>query len=142
MFYLCFKQTNLFHITARSLCLCHFQLLLVTADDEDETGVRQTDLVNWYLKEMEHEIESEAELVEKKNLVEKVIHKLVHMVGCVRYTESKHVEVVCETVAIGNGTTILSHVMGENGSRRHVLLLSPILESVPCVHVHMSHLYM
>ena len=52
-----------------------------TADEDDETGVRQSELVNWYLKEMEHEIESEAELVEKKNLVEKVIYKLVHMVS-------------------------------------------------------------
>lgn len=43
--------------------------------------MRQADLVNWYLKEMEHEIESEAELVERKNLVEKVIHKLVHVVS-------------------------------------------------------------
>uniref|UniRef100_A0A7N6BP48 DNA replication licensing factor MCM6 n=1 Tax=Anabas testudineus TaxID=64144 RepID=A0A7N6BP48_ANATE len=35
-------------------------------------------LVNWYLKEIESEIESEEELVNKKGLIDKVIHRLVH----------------------------------------------------------------
>ena len=46
--------------------------------DEDDDGVRYSELVNWYLKEMESEIESEAELIEKKILCEKVIYRLVH----------------------------------------------------------------
>ena len=47
---------------------------------EDDAGVRRGQLVNWYLKEMEAEIESEAELIERKTLVEKVIFRLVHHV--------------------------------------------------------------
>ncbi|XP_069062648.1 maternal DNA replication licensing factor mcm6-like [Pleurodeles waltl] len=45
---------------------------------EDEIYLRRSDLVNWYLKEMESEIETEVELILKKGLIEKVIHRLVH----------------------------------------------------------------
>ena len=48
---------------------------------EDDSGVRHGEVVNWYLKEMENEIESEAELIERKTLVEKVIYRLVHHVS-------------------------------------------------------------
>lgn len=48
---------------------------------EDDSGVHRGQLVNWYLKEMESEIESEAELIERKTLVEKVIYRLVHHVS-------------------------------------------------------------
>lgn len=48
--------------------------------DDDFGGVRQSELVNWYLKEMEHEIESVAELTEMETIVKKVIHKLINQV--------------------------------------------------------------
>lgn len=49
---------------------------------EDETpGLRRSELVGWYLKEIESEIDSEAELIEKKTIVEKVIERLVHHVS-------------------------------------------------------------
>lgn len=38
-------------------------------------------MVNWYLKEIEAEIDSEEELVNKKGLIEKVLHRLVHYVS-------------------------------------------------------------
>ena len=44
-------------------------------------GTRRTELVNWYLNEVESEIESEQELMERKTLVEKVIYRLVHHVS-------------------------------------------------------------
>ena len=47
----------------------------------DEGGVRQEELVNWYLKEIESEIETVQELTDKKLLVEKVIDRLVHHVS-------------------------------------------------------------
>ncbi|KAG8181898.1 hypothetical protein JTE90_026057 [Oedothorax gibbosus] len=47
-------------------------------DDTDYEGMRKSQLVNWYLKEIENEIETEAELIKKKNLVEKVIDRLIH----------------------------------------------------------------
>lgn len=46
----------------------------------EEGGVRLEELVNWYLKEIEGEIETVQELTDKKLLVEKVIDRLVHHV--------------------------------------------------------------
>ncbi|CAK6952074.1 DNA replication licensing factor MCM6 [Scomber scombrus] len=46
------------------------------AEEEDE--LKKSAVVNWYLKEIESEIDSEMELVNKKGLIEKVIHRLVH----------------------------------------------------------------
>ena len=39
-------------------------------------------MVNWYLREMEGEIDSVEELAERKVLVEKVIDRLVQHVSC------------------------------------------------------------
>uniref|UniRef100_A0A8C5HWX4 DNA replication licensing factor MCM6 n=1 Tax=Gouania willdenowi TaxID=441366 RepID=A0A8C5HWX4_GOUWI len=47
-------------------------------DAEEEEELKKTAVVNWYLKEIESEIDSEEELVNKKGLIEKVIHRLVH----------------------------------------------------------------
>uniref|UniRef100_A0A8C4NCH2 DNA replication licensing factor MCM6 n=1 Tax=Eptatretus burgeri TaxID=7764 RepID=A0A8C4NCH2_EPTBU len=49
----------------------------VEAEEEDGT-LRRSELVNWYLKEVEGEIDTEAELVNRKTIVERVIHRLVH----------------------------------------------------------------
>ncbi|WAR04641.1 MC6ZB-like protein [Mya arenaria] len=46
--------------------------------EDDSPGLRRSNLISWYLGEMESEIESEAELVEKKNVIEKVLDRLVH----------------------------------------------------------------
>uniref|UniRef100_A0A3Q3XB74 DNA replication licensing factor MCM6 n=1 Tax=Mola mola TaxID=94237 RepID=A0A3Q3XB74_MOLML len=45
---------------------------------EEEEELKKSAVVNWYLKEIESEIESEEELVNKKALIEKVLHRLVH----------------------------------------------------------------
>ncbi|XP_041849684.1 DNA replication licensing factor MCM6 [Melanotaenia boesemani] len=47
-------------------------------DAEEEEELKKTAVVNWYLKEIESEIDSEEELINKKGLIEKVIHRLVH----------------------------------------------------------------
>jgi len=49
-----------------------------TDESESPTGTRKSDLVGWYLGEVQEEIESEEELVEKKVLVEKIIDRLVN----------------------------------------------------------------
>ncbi|XP_069120581.1 zygotic DNA replication licensing factor mcm6-like [Argopecten irradians] len=46
--------------------------------DDDSQNMRRSDLVSWYLREMQDEIDSEAELLEKKTIVEKVLDRLVH----------------------------------------------------------------
>ncbi|XP_041460150.1 zygotic DNA replication licensing factor mcm6-B-like [Lytechinus variegatus] len=47
-------------------------------EEEGFEGVRKSQVVNWYLEEMQEEIETEEELIEKKTKVEKVIDRLVH----------------------------------------------------------------
>ena len=46
-----------------------------------EEGARQGELVNWYLGEIEGDIDSVEMLAEKKVLVEKVIERLVQHVS-------------------------------------------------------------
>lgn len=48
---------------------------------DDDAGLHQSQLVSWYLEELESEIDSEAELIEKKAVVEKVIYRLIHHVS-------------------------------------------------------------
>lgn len=48
---------------------------------EEEEELKKSAVVNWYLKEIESEIDSEEELVNKKGLIEKVLHRLVHYVS-------------------------------------------------------------
>ncbi|XP_051943449.1 DNA replication licensing factor MCM6 [Hippocampus zosterae] len=45
---------------------------------EEEEELKKNAVINWYLKEIESEIDSEEELINKKGLIEKVIHRLVH----------------------------------------------------------------
>lgn len=44
-------------------------------------GVRRSELVDWYLKEIEQDIETIEELTSKKILVEKIIERLMHHVS-------------------------------------------------------------
>ncbi|XP_051875843.1 DNA replication licensing factor MCM6 [Pristis pectinata] len=47
-------------------------------EEDDDASPKKSELVNWYLKEIESEIESEEELINKKRLIEKVIYRLIH----------------------------------------------------------------
>ncbi|XP_053326804.1 DNA replication licensing factor MCM6 [Spea bombifrons] len=47
-------------------------------EEDDDSSQKKSDLINWYLKEIEAEIDSEEELVKRKQIIEKVIHRLVH----------------------------------------------------------------
>ncbi|KAG8453222.1 hypothetical protein GDO86_000015, partial [Hymenochirus boettgeri] len=53
-------------------------LQLRKVEEEDDTSLRKSELINWYLKEIESEIDSEEELVNRKQIIDKVIHRLVH----------------------------------------------------------------
>lgn len=56
-----------------------FTDICVAAEEEEE--LKKSAVVNWYLKEIESEIDTEEELVNKKGLIEKVLHRLVHYVS-------------------------------------------------------------
>ncbi|NXM93732.1 MCM6 factor, partial [Sylvia borin] len=47
-------------------------------EEEDDAALKRSELINWYLKEIESEIESEEELINKKKIIERVIHRLTH----------------------------------------------------------------
>uniref|UniRef100_G1K9E2 DNA replication licensing factor MCM6 n=1 Tax=Anolis carolinensis TaxID=28377 RepID=G1K9E2_ANOCA len=47
-------------------------------DGNKESAPKNLSLINWYLKEIESEIDSEEELINKKKIIEKVIHRLTH----------------------------------------------------------------
>ncbi|XP_064420055.1 DNA replication licensing factor MCM6 [Latimeria chalumnae] len=47
-------------------------------EGDDDESLKKTELINWYLKEIESEIDSEEELINKKKMIDKVIHRLVH----------------------------------------------------------------
>ncbi|KAJ8352406.1 hypothetical protein SKAU_G00238820 [Synaphobranchus kaupii] len=47
-------------------------------EDDEEASLKKSAVINWYLKEIESEIDSEEELINKKTVIEKVIHRLVH----------------------------------------------------------------
>ena len=60
-----------------SLCCCNSYILV----DVEGAGLRRSNLISWYLGEVESEIESEAELLDKKTVIEKVLDRLVHHVS-------------------------------------------------------------
>uniref|UniRef100_A0A8C6Y2A8 DNA replication licensing factor MCM6 n=1 Tax=Naja naja TaxID=35670 RepID=A0A8C6Y2A8_NAJNA len=47
-------------------------------EEDDEAALKKSELINWYLKEIESEIDSEEELINKKKVIERVIHRLTH----------------------------------------------------------------
>lgn len=53
-----------------------FTPYLVT-ETNDDAGTRLSDLMNWYLTEVQEDIESETELIRRKTLAERVIQRLV-----------------------------------------------------------------
>ena len=46
----------------------------------EDVGVRRSDVVDWYLLEKEAELETETQLLEMKELVEKVLDRLIYKV--------------------------------------------------------------
>lgn len=68
----------------------------MTSAAEEEEELKKSAVVNWYLKEIESEIDSEEELVNKKGLIEKVIHRLVHYVSTLcKNTDKESYQVKC-----------------------------------------------
>ena len=52
-------------------------------EGSETAGLRKSAVVNWYLDEVSGDIESEAELIEKKMLVEKVLDRLTYHVSVI-----------------------------------------------------------
>ncbi|CAH1772509.1 unnamed protein product [Owenia fusiformis] len=61
-----------------NLLVLHLRSTIGEDEDSDDSGMKRSDLVNWYLTEISGTIDSEDELIEKKTLVEKVIYRLIN----------------------------------------------------------------
>lgn len=47
-------------------------------DGDDNQGIRKSELIAWYLDQIQDQIDDEAELLERKALVEKIITRLMY----------------------------------------------------------------
>nr|DBA24754.1 TPA: hypothetical protein GDO54_012366 [Pyxicephalus adspersus] len=47
-------------------------------EESEDCQLTKSDLVNWYLKEIESDIETESDLIYRKSMIEKVIHRLIN----------------------------------------------------------------
>lgn len=72
-------------------CCWYFQLIwfyckrkywwnVIFVDDNEKQGVKKSDLIAWYLDQVAEQIESEEDLVERKNIIEKIIQRLLYVV--------------------------------------------------------------
>ena len=54
---------------------------LPKSSDNEEGALKKKELVDWYITQIEDEIEGEQEMIAKMNIAEKVIERLVKVVG-------------------------------------------------------------
>ena len=76
------------------------------SETEEEGGMRCSEVINWYLKEIESDIGSVSELADRKALVEKIIDRLMHHVSNCHGNHSKHhYSIVGSYIVIIGGVT-------------------------------------
>jgi DNA replication licensing factor MCM6 len=56
-------------------------------------GLKRSDVVAWYLEQVQDQIETEEELLERKALVEKVIDRLIYHVSYCNFLLSMNVRI-------------------------------------------------
>lgn len=59
---------------------CTFLLTYCLIDDNKGGGIRKSELVAWYLDQIQEQIDSSEELLDRKNFIEKVIDRLIYNV--------------------------------------------------------------
>jgi len=55
--------------------------IFLLGEGSSDEGVKKSEAVNWYLEQIEEDINTQEELLDKKLIVEKVVHRLIHKVG-------------------------------------------------------------
>jgi len=60
------------------LIVMYLRQVEVRSEEEGTQGVKRNDVIEWYLNEIEQDITSEAQLVEKKDIIDKVLDRLIH----------------------------------------------------------------
>lgn len=64
--------------TLSNMIVVHMRREETKCEEENREGLKRSDLIEWYLTHIADQIESEDELLEKKELVEKVIERLIY----------------------------------------------------------------
>ncbi|KAK9869221.1 hypothetical protein WA026_002971 [Henosepilachna vigintioctopunctata] len=64
--------------TLSNMIVVHMRREEARSEEENLEGVHRSDLIEWYLNRIADQIESEDELIEKKELIEKVIDRLIY----------------------------------------------------------------
>uniref|UniRef100_H2YTY6 DNA replication licensing factor MCM6 n=1 Tax=Ciona savignyi TaxID=51511 RepID=H2YTY6_CIOSA len=100
------------------------ECILVLAGEETSGGCQKTEVVNWYLEQIADDLESEEELMEKKILVEKVIHRLIHSVSYFGYIDLNNNTVTQDHILIELGCTGLKD-SGEDVQAEPILVVHP-----------------
>lgn len=67
--------------TLSNMIVVHMRRLEIRIEEGSEEGIRRSGVVEWYLNHIAETIETEDELMEKKELVEKVIDRLIYHVS-------------------------------------------------------------
>ncbi|KAJ6225340.1 hypothetical protein RDWZM_003885 [Blomia tropicalis] len=62
-----------------NMLVIYLQRMETEMESGDSDGVRKSQLIDWYLERIVSEIENETELIQKKNICEKVIDKLINV---------------------------------------------------------------
>ena len=55
--------------------------MLLNITDNEAGALRKDELVDWYIAQIEHEIEGQQDMIAKKTVTEKVIERLVKVVS-------------------------------------------------------------
>lgn len=53
---------------------------MVFSIGDGKGGIKKSDLICWYLDQIQEELETEEELIERKNYIEKIIDRLIYHV--------------------------------------------------------------
>ncbi|KRT86939.1 hypothetical protein AMK59_3004, partial [Oryctes borbonicus] len=64
--------------TLSNMIVMHMRREEAKVEEGEQGGIHRSDVIEWYLNTIEDQIESEDELLEKKQLVEKVIDRLIY----------------------------------------------------------------
>jgi len=57
--------------------ICKINIFLI---DDNKGGIRKSELIAWYLDQIQDQLDSEEELLERKNFIEKIIDRLTYHV--------------------------------------------------------------
>jgi DNA replication licensing factor MCM6 len=72
-------KRQLLSVSAEFLLIC--KCVRVLTEQGSGEGLKRSDVVAWYLEQVQEQIETEDELLERKTLVEKVIDRLIYHVS-------------------------------------------------------------